>query len=78
MNAETRADAKAARKQAKIDKALRKMRAREEKRVTKRAITFTRLKARLEFRCSRRNITCIECCKPLIKIGNRHRAKSLG
>ena len=41
MSAETKADAKAARKQAKIDKALRKMRAREAKRLTKRAVTFT-------------------------------------
>ncbi|MGB0412034.1 MAG: RDD family protein [Pikeienuella sp.] len=35
------ANTKAARKQAKIDKALRKMRAREEKRLNKRAVTFT-------------------------------------
>ena len=37
----SKAEARAARKQAKIDKALRKMRAREAKRLTKRAVTFT-------------------------------------
>lgn len=41
MTAAARKAAKAARKQARVDKALRKMRAREEKRLAKRAVTFT-------------------------------------